>query len=228
MVADHNFPDTDDIYHPSTNPQNRIAIIKERYRHLDIALAELAPGVRFNNRSHFDAPVPTTFLTSAYRGTRRATWFFTDFPCSGLPPFRWAGCKLTMTSELSPGQYHSLQYNSKYLREFNLFSPSLSLGPLSQGLCGSPIVHDDVIYDDASRGDVLGLFSLADQDVIENLFVRALDEIGDAGWEVDVENEEGEEIYESSCRVAYISIFFFSFPPVGPNCSYFWFLFFCR
>ena len=60
-----------------------------------------------------------------------------------------------------------------------------NVGQLAEGVCGSPLVHDDYNAGEESDGAVLGSFSWTDQSVIENLFVGVLDELVIAGWDVD-------------------------------------------
>jgi hypothetical protein len=61
----------------------------------------------------------------------------------------------------------------------------LNVGQLAEGVCGSPLVHDDYTTGEEPDGAVLGSFSWTDQSAIENLFVGVLDELVTAGWDVD-------------------------------------------
>jgi hypothetical protein len=180
MVANHVFSDTDQVYHPTTSPQYRIGTIKERFPNIDVALVQLDEHVVYHNGIYFDAPIPKKLVTSQYAGVPRQEWFFLDSPFTGMVPFLWAGVRVGIREDL-PGQFHSLRYD----REYVLRSMGLNVGQLAEGVCGSPLVHDDYNTGEESDGAVLGSFSWTDQSVIENLFVGVLDELVAAGWDVD-------------------------------------------
>lgn len=57
MVANHAFCDTDEVYHPTTSPRNRIDRIKERFPNIDVALVQLDQHVEYYNATHFDASI---------------------------------------------------------------------------------------------------------------------------------------------------------------------------
>ena len=58
----------------------------------------------------------------------------------------------------------------------------INVGRLAEGVCGSPVMHDECLAGSESDGDVIGLFSWSDQNIIENLFVSVMDEIVADGW----------------------------------------------
>jgi len=57
----------------------------------------------------------------------------------------------------------------------------LDVGHLAEGVCETPLVHDDFDVGGESKGAVLGACRWHDQAVIENLFVGAMDVILTAG-----------------------------------------------
>ena len=61
----------------------------------------------------------------------------------------------------------------------------LDVGHLAEGVCETPLVHDDFDVGGESKGAVLGACRWHDQAVIENLFVGVMDVILTAGWGVD-------------------------------------------
>jgi hypothetical protein len=180
MVVNHVFNDTDDVYHPATAPQNLIGKIVQRYSDLDIALVQLHDDIKYSNRSYFDAPAPKRLVTEEYRGTPGQEWFFVDSPFTGLAPLLWGGVRVGITEDVTQA-YHSLKYDKQYI----FLSMGINVGRLAEGVCGSPIVHDECASGSESDGAVLGLFSWSDQNVVENLFVSVLDRIVADGWEVE-------------------------------------------
>ena len=54
------------------------------------------------------------------------------------------------------------------------------------GVCGTPLVADDQNNDEESEGPVLGFFAYTDQNIIENVFVPVMDDVVDAGCEVEI------------------------------------------
>lgn len=195
IVANHVFKDTNDVYHPTTKVENYIGSITHRYPSLDIALVVLKDNVVYSNASYFDAPVPKQLLTSKYGGIAGQEWFFFDSPYTGLVPFLWTGVRVSIRDDLT-GIYHSLKYDVQY----TFLSLQVNVGCLPDGVCGSPLVHDET-EDPESDGAVLGLFRRSDQDVVENLFVSVLDDLVEDGWilespegvtEPDAEMQEGD------------------------------------
>jgi hypothetical protein len=184
MVANHIFRDTDDVYHPTTSPENHIGKVTHRYPNLDIALVQLDGHVTYNNDTYFDAPMPKKLMTRHYRGTPGQEWFFVDSPFTGLVPFLWAGVRVGIRDDL-PQPFHSLKYDEQYV----FLSMHINVGRLAEGVCGSPVVHDECLIGSESDGAVIGLFSWSDQNIIENLFVSVMDEIVADGW--DVESSSG-------------------------------------
>lgn len=180
MVANHVFRDTDDVYHPTASPENHIGKVTHRYPDLDVALVKLDGHVTYNNDTYFDAPIPKKLVTRHYQGTPGQEWFFVDSPLSGLVPFLWAGVRVSIREDL-PQPFHGLKYDEQYV----FLSMHINVGRLSQGICGSPVVHDECLIDSESDGAVIGLFNWSDQDIVENLFVGVMDEIVADGWDVE-------------------------------------------
>jgi len=177
MVPNHVFSDTDHVYHPTTAPQNLIGKVVQRYTDLDIALVQLHEGIEYKNRSYFDAPVPKKLVTEQYRGIPGQEWFFVDSPFTGLAPLLWGGARVRITEE----PYHNLKYDKQYI----FLSMGINVGQPTEGVCGSPIVHDECVSGSESDGAVLGLFSRSGQNFAQNLFVSVLDRIVADGWEVE-------------------------------------------
>jgi hypothetical protein len=71
MVANHVFCDTDQVYHPTTSPQNHIGTIMERFPNIDVALVKLDEDVEYHNGTYFDAPTAKRLVTSQYDGVKR-------------------------------------------------------------------------------------------------------------------------------------------------------------
>jgi hypothetical protein len=180
MVAGHVFPDTDNVYHPTTSSENKIGTITHRYRDIDVALFELLEGMKYDNSSYFEAPVAKKLLTRDYDGNPGQEWFFIDSPFIGLVPLLWTGVRVGIREDL-PQAFHTLQHDEQYV----FLSMQMNVGKLSNGVCGSPIVHDDWESESESDGAVLGIFSWSDPNIIENLFVNVMDQVVHDGWEVE-------------------------------------------
>jgi hypothetical protein len=180
MVANHVFCDTDDVYHPATSPENHIGKVTHRYPDLDIALVQLNEHVEYSNTTYFDAPIPKKLVTRNYQGIPGQEWFCVDSPFTGLAPLLWTGVRVGIKEDLSQ-PFHSL----KYVEQYVFMSMHINVGRLSEGVCGSPLVHDEGCSGSESDGAVMGLFSWSDQNIIENLFVAVVDEIVVDGWEVE-------------------------------------------
>jgi hypothetical protein len=92
----------------------------------------------------------------------------------------WMGVRVAIREDL-PQAFHTLQYDEQYV----FLSMQMNVGKLSNGVCGSPIVHDDWEDESESDGDVPGIVSRSDQNIIENLFVNVMDQVVNDGWEVE-------------------------------------------
>jgi hypothetical protein len=180
MVANHIFQDTEEVYHPTMSAENHIGTITKRYPALDVALVALDDHVCYTNGTYFDAPVPRKLVSKNYSGMPGLEWFFIDFPFSGVVPFLWAGVYVGKIPERPTDSHHHLQYDRKYV----FLSMHINVGQLPDGICGSPVVHEEAGTGE-SDGAVVGLFNWSDRNVVENLFVCVLDEIVADGWEVE-------------------------------------------
>jgi hypothetical protein len=86
-----------------------------------------------------------------------------------MVPFIWAGVRSRIRED-GVCEFHGLLYD----REYVLRAMGLNVGQLAEGICGSPLVHNDYNPCEESDGAVLGSFSWSDQRLIENLFVGVL------------------------------------------------------
>jgi hypothetical protein len=106
-------------------------------------------------------------------------WFFVDTPYTGLLAMAWVGVRTQILPE--DELFQGLHYNRIYIaRAFGT-----NVGKLVDGVCGAPLVADDQTTDGEAVGAVLGFFAYTQQNVIENVFVPVMDDIVDAGWEVE-------------------------------------------
>lgn len=174
-VANHGFGDSEtNVYHPLYRTNIIARLTPERYAYSDVALCELAEGIRFSNQTYFDAPAPRRLVLS---DTVESTegWCWCDGATTGAIPFLKTGFAYVLSGN-PRAKFHEL----KLYRAYNMTVFGSAVGDVAKGLCGSPVVMDEQIEDDG-EGDVLGFFRFGKDDTA---LVPVADSLINAGWQV--------------------------------------------
>jgi len=185
-VANHGFPATNDVHHPTPNG-DVVGTIRERIEHLDIAIMHLKPGIRYDNSNYFEASRPAYLMKAQDMAFE---WFCADGMSCGLVVLLLR--RFSDEVPVSPGGFAStmgpvwtaswqLGYKTTY--GFQVTGPvgdseAKEVVAALEGICGAPIVQW------TSRGTpagVGGFFHLGDA---AHAQCAALDEFIDQGWEV--------------------------------------------
>ncbi|KAL9610229.1 MAG: hypothetical protein Q9167_005051 [Letrouitia subvulpina] len=74
-VANHAFPQSDEVYHPSPTGY-RVGQITDRFTVQDIVFAELDPSISFSNKQYFAAPTPSRLIST--EEIKAGDWFEVD------------------------------------------------------------------------------------------------------------------------------------------------------
>ena len=167
-ASNHGFLDSRDIFHP-TEHGSHVGEIIERYPHLDIALVELDPAIRFTNSVYFQANPPERLL----RGNEIevGAWYALDGMSTGS--FFMQAQGVTMEVLPRPPGYKAVPFR-RYLIQKG-FGVINGVGA-QEGMRGAPMVSVD---DD--DGGIAGFFQFAND---AYTFSACLDELVDQNWSV--------------------------------------------
>lgn len=174
-VSNHGFPESDQVFHPSTDGC-RIGEITERWLAQDVALVRLDPSVAFSNNSYFEAQSPKRLLRSQdLENSRYGKWFCADGMSTGLVFLLLQG--VSSYEARRPTKPRPVEIDFEEWMTENIYHMiGATGGTTKDGLCGAPIVDDDV-----GEGAVAGFFQLANNEICLS---PVLDEIIDCGWEL--------------------------------------------
>lgn len=172
-VSNYGFPDSDDVYHPSTFPEGLcIGQITQRFEALDIALVQLHPSTSFTNAEYFETQPPKRLLRSNEVPTN--VWCTLDGMASGLVFLRVAGVRLVPPSRPPGIRIDFTEFQTENIYRY--------IGPagaeVCDGICGAPIVIDE-----DESGGVVGFFQLGERGA-DWALAPCLDDMIDRGWTI--------------------------------------------
>ncbi|KAI9768319.1 MAG: hypothetical protein M1840_004927 [Geoglossum simile] len=155
----------------------RVGEITERWIVHDIALVKLDPSIRFDNTSYFQAKPPKRLLRASE--VTQGRWYAADGMSTGIVYFIARGVRSIVPPRPIP--FPEIEYYS-YIEEHALMQGIFQgIGPTgggaADGLCGAPIVDDDL----DCGGGVAGFFQPSDGCFC---FTPVLDELIDRGWTI--------------------------------------------
>lgn len=168
-VANHGFPDSLEVYHPSPTGR-RIGQITDRFPVWDVALAQLDPSISFSNDQYFAAPKPSRLLS--VDEIKAGDWFEVDGYSTGRLDMCARGRSYIRPTMPEGIQSIPIPYRDwKVETAYSLFG---TIGvSIKEGICGAPVVDQE--------GRVAGMFSLVDQSGMWAHTAR-LDFLSNSGW----------------------------------------------
>ncbi|KAI4135290.1 MAG: hypothetical protein LQ347_000808 [Umbilicaria vellea] len=168
-VANHGFPDSSEVYHPSPTGR-RIGQITDRFPAWDLAFAQLDPSISFSNDHYFAAPKPSRLI--CVEEIKAGDWFEVDGYSTGRLDMCARG-----RSYVSPEMPAGIQVIPVPYRKWRIetaYSLFGSIGAsVKEGICGAPVVDQE--------GRVAGMFSLVDQSGLW-AHTAGLDFFSNSGW----------------------------------------------
>ena len=168
-VANHGFPDSPEVYHPSPTGC-RIGQITDRFPGWDLAFVQLESSVSFSNEHYFSAPRPSRLVS--VEEIRAGDWFEVDAYSAGRVGLCARGrtyYRPDVPDGIEPTPIRIQDWNVE--TAYSLFG--MSGAPIKEGICGAPVVDH--------MGRVAGMFRGADQSGMWAHTI-ALDSIINSGW----------------------------------------------
>ena len=138
-AADHGFPTSGEVYHPSPSGR-RIGHIIQRFPERDIALAQLDPSIPFSNSRYFAAPAPSRLI--CIEEIKAGDWFAVEGISTGRVDLcargrSWYHPLLRNSSCSAPVAYEDWRIESV----FSVFG--MVGGKAKDGMGGAPVVDGD-------------------------------------------------------------------------------------
>lgn len=172
-VSNHGFPESDEVYHPSTSPEGRcIGQITQRFEALNVALVHLNLSTSFTNAEYFKTKPPKRLLRS--HEVPNNTWCALDGMASGLVFLRVAGIRVLPPIRPSGIQIEFTEFQTENV--YRYIGPSGA--EVCDRICGAPIVIDE-----DESGGVVGFFQLGERGV-DWALAPCLDDMIDRGWAI--------------------------------------------
>ena len=181
VAANHGFPDSDEVFHPTTVTEEMIGEIKERWVAQDVAMVELRPSIEFSNREYFNATPPRRLLRLSQ--SSYGQWCTADGMSCGTIFLQREGRRVSEPRY----QFEEMATTGIMIPVLRFHQEALysALGPVggevSEGICGTPIVEEDTRSAEQDRGGVCEFFRMASDTMA---VCSCLDEIIDRSWEL--------------------------------------------
>lgn len=152
-VANHGFPATNEVFHPSPSGHH-IGMIVNRWPGWNLALVAMDPSISFNNRRYFSAPSPRR-LISENDELLAGDWFELDGISTGRTDLMARGRTFNhRIPEEAPQGSVPLKYPEWDISTvYSVFGP-MGGGAVQDAVCGAPVVDDE--------GRLAGFFQLVD------------------------------------------------------------------
>ncbi|MCJ1435138.1 hypothetical protein MMC27_004508 [Xylographa pallens] len=180
-AANSGFPDSDEVFHPTTIAGEKIGDIYERWQAQDVAMVKLRPSIQFSNGDYFQATTPRRLLKLSQ--TAYGQWCSADGMSCGIVFLTREGRRV-VNPEYRTDARATTNVNIPGLTftQEGLYSTFGALGgAVSQGICGAPIVEEDTSSEQKDGGGVCGFVRMVSAAVAA---CPGLDEIIDRSWEL--------------------------------------------
>lgn len=150
-VANHGFPATNEVLHPSPSGRH-IGMIFNRWPAWDLAFVTMDPSISFNNGRYFSAPSPSRLVSE--NELLAGDWFEVDGISTGRIDLMARGRTLNHRIPEAPQGSVPIEYPEWDISTvYSVFGPMG--GAVQDGVCGAPVVDEE--------GRVAGFFRSVDE-----------------------------------------------------------------